>query len=204
MDAIDQLLANLNAKPDTSAVPATPPAAMPTHSPDSPPTPNSLDDLLGQLAEETKQSVRTQLSKSTPAANSIAPLPSISSNSIEFTSTELNFTDPIARSPEDALLGHLKSEYAERDQAAAQQRQQQLQAAEQHRQQQEREKQHRLEQLKQQRRAALAKQAEVWLNQLDRHSDEGLWFEEFACAYESRLEAAIDYLEALQAAKRST
>jgi septal ring factor EnvC (AmiA/AmiB activator) len=195
MDAIDKLLANLNANSDNPAVPATPPAAMPNHSPDPTPTPNSLDDLLAQLADETKQSVRAHLSKQVPAANPIAPSPT--------TPADLNFMDSLARSPEATLLAQLKSEYAERDRAAAQQHQQQLQAAERQRQQQEHEKQHRLEQLRQQRRAELAKQAEAWLNQLDRHSDEGLWFEEFACGYESLLEAAIDYLEALQAAKRS-
>jgi hypothetical protein len=60
-------------------------------------------------------------------------------------------------------------------------------------------KQQRLEQLKQQRRNALRHQAQTWLNQLKPKSDEGRWFAEFACNYDDQLEAAIDYLEALEA-----
>ncbi len=52
---------------------------------------------------------------------------------------------------------------------------------------------------KQRRRTeALKQKAREWLNNLDSKSDEGLWFEEFAYAYESRLEAAIDYLQAIR------
>lgn len=51
---------------------------------------------------------------------------------------------------------------------------------------------------RQRRRKALTYQAQQWLKNLDLRSDEGLWFEEFSYAYESKLVAAIDYLEALQ------
>jgi hypothetical protein len=50
---------------------------------------------------------------------------------------------------------------------------------------------------KQRRRKALVKQAEQWLNKLDPYSDEGFWFQQFAESYESKLEAAIDYLDVL-------
>ncbi len=59
-------------------------------------------------------------------------------------------------------------------------------------------KQQQLEQLKQQRRAELRHTAQQWLNKLSPQSEEGRWFDEFACNYASQLEAAIDYLEALQ------
>lgn len=48
------------------------------------------------------------------------------------------------------------------------------------------------------RTEALKQKAREWLNNLDPKSDEGLWFEEFAYAYESKLEAAIDYLQAIR------
>jgi hypothetical protein len=67
---------------------------------------------------------------------------------------------------------------------------------------QERAKQKRLEHLRQQRRSELREPARKWLSQLKPKSDEGVWFEEFACNYESRLEAAIEYLEALQEVER--
>jgi hypothetical protein len=40
-------------------------------------------------------------------------------------------------------------------------------------------------------------QAEIWLKSLDPNSEEWLWFEQFAYSYESKVEAAIDYLKAL-------
>jgi uncharacterized membrane protein YqiK len=52
--------------------------------------------------------------------------------------------------------------------------------------------------LEQQRRQDLRVQAQAWLQKLDRKSAEGRWFEEFACHYESPLEAAIEYFLALQ------
>lgn len=51
---------------------------------------------------------------------------------------------------------------------------------------------------KQRRRKQLTLKAKEWLKNLDPTSDEGFWFEEFAYSYESKLEAAIDYLEALE------
>ncbi len=48
------------------------------------------------------------------------------------------------------------------------------------------------------RQAALEKKARQWLNNLNLNSDEGLWFEEFSYAYETKLAAAIDYLQAMK------
>jgi len=84
----------------------------------------------------------------------------------------------------DRLFGDLKQEREESLRQAAQQ------------------KQERLEHLKQQRRQALTVKAQEWLKNLDPNSSEGRWFEEFACNYETRIVAAIDYLEALQEVDR--
>ncbi len=61
----------------------------------------------------------------------------------------------------------------------------------------------RRDRLRQQRRTKLVAQAQQWLQQSNLSTAEGRWFEEFACNYESPLEAAIDYLEALQEVMRS-
>ncbi|MEG5065453.1 hypothetical protein QUB33_17685 [Microcoleus sp. B3-A4] len=41
------------------------------------------------------------------------------------------------------------------------------------------------------------RQAQVWLKKLDKNSDEGYWFDQFAFRYSSRIDAAIDYLQAV-------
>ena len=58
---------------------------------------------------------------------------------------------------------------------------------------------HDLQQVAEQQKAknqqAIAKQATEWLKQLDPLGGEGLWFEEFAKNYPSRLEAAIALIQ---------
>ncbi|MEG4284225.1 hypothetical protein QUB68_13945 [Microcoleus sp. A006_D1] len=41
------------------------------------------------------------------------------------------------------------------------------------------------------------RQAQVWLKKLDKNSDERFWFDQFAFKYGSRIDAAIDYLQAV-------
>lgn len=92
-----------------------------------------------------------------------------------------------SESPEKNLLAQLKVEFEEEQKAEEIKKQQQI-----------REEQLRQEQLKQQQRAALKVKAQAWLKKINSSSEEGLWFEEFACAYSSKLEAALDYLQALE------
>lgn len=46
-------------------------------------------------------------------------------------------------------------------------------------------------------RVARLRRAQDWLKQLDPNSDEGFWFESFAINYPSKLDAALEYLDAL-------
>jgi hypothetical protein len=48
-----------------------------------------------------------------------------------------------------------------------------------------------------QTRRQKVRQAQVWLKNLDKNSDERDWFEQFAFKYSSRIDAAIDYLQAV-------
>ena len=54
------------------------------------------------------------------------------------------------------------------------------------------------EKQKQQRQKYWQQKASQWLEELDPISNEGMWFYGYADAYESPLEAAIDYLMALE------
>ena len=153
--------------------------------------PRSLDNLLSQLADDAQRSVRRTLSQKPLVSQPALPSPQSLAH--------------------HQLLSDLKSHYENQDQLELAQQQQDRQVAEQQRQQQEREqqrqqqeKQRRLDQLQAKRRAELIEPATEWLKRLNPRSEEGRWFEEFACGYDSRLEAAIDYLEALQSVGHSS
>ena len=91
----------------------------------------------------------------------------------------------------DNFLADLKGEY-QAQQREEQQRKQKELAIQQQRE-QERAKR---------RRQALKQEAQEWLKNLNLNSDEGLWFEEFSYSYDSKLEAAIDYLQAIRETRR--
>jgi hypothetical protein len=91
----------------------------------------------------------------------------------------------------DPLIAQIKAEQVELQQVKQQE-------VDRNRNQQEQLKQQRLEQLKQQRRAALHNRAQNWLANLAQNAAERRWFDEFACNYNDRTEAAIAYLEALE------
>ena len=60
------------------------------------------------------------------------------------------------------------------------------------------EAQQREELRERQRKAALRDKAQQWLKNLNPQSEEGRWFEEFSYSYEDKIQAAIDYLEAMR------
>ena len=78
-------------------------------------------------------------------------------------------------------------------------RQQEARIAEEKRRQQERIEAQRLKELRERKRQeAMREKAEQWLKNLNLRSEEGKWFEEFSYSYEDKLQAAIDYLEAMR------
>lgn len=84
----------------------------------------------------------------------------------------------------DNLLAEVQADFLEKDAAEELRKQQELEQEE-----------IRQAQLKAKEIAALKKQAQAWLSKLDPLSPEGLWFERFAEAYPSKLDAAIEYLQ---------
>ncbi|MBW4638390.1 MAG: hypothetical protein KME05_09155 [Gloeocapsa sp. UFS-A4-WI-NPMV-4B04] len=89
-------------------------------------------------------------------------------------------------SPIDSLLAQVKADYQQHDQAEELERQQQFQ-----------EEQRKQKQIKQQEFEAVKIKAIVWLKKLDPLSSEGIWFENFAKKYSSKLAAAIDYIQSV-------
>jgi hypothetical protein len=150
-----------------------------------------IDELLSKLQPQSEPQRQSEVPPSTPASGLIDKLlqdidptatPSKSMADESLLAQGATPKEPL----QDSLLEEVRSQDEQQDQAEAERLEQET-----------REKQRRLKQLKAQRRAELAEKALDWLKQLNPKSSEGRWFEEFACGYSSRVEAAIDYLEAL-------
>ncbi len=203
-DDIDRLLAELKAKhnQETPVASQNPPVSQ--ADPHSSAT-MSLDALLNQLTDSTKRAVRTQLSQQMPRSPQPAPFPAAISTSVVPSPMVPDVPMlPELAPPADPLLSQMKAEHEAMERLARQRQERQQREAAARQQREAAAKQRRLEALRAQRRAELTEQATAWLKALKPRSEEGKWFEEFACNYESRLEAALDYLEALQAVERES
>lgn len=135
----------------------------------------SIDDLLAELKAEY-QPEKPQILPKQPQKPVIPQIPTV---------TRKNYTGKPSQT--DFLLQQIKAEYEEQEKAEKFKKEEELQ-----------QEQIKQQQILNQQKKALKKQAEEWLKKLDPLSEEGLWFEEFAYKYPSKLEAAIDYLQALQ------
>lgn len=165
-DPIDKLLAEVQAE---SAPKPKPPAAASSPPPNQgKPAQASVDQLLRQIQGGSQSIAQPESGRS--QGRSLDPLPPLVSP-----------RDPAI----DGLLGDLKTTYQHQDAEADRQRQQALEA--------ERQRQREQEAAE---RAAFAQQAQDWLSKLDPLSADGLWFNQFAERYPSRLDAAIDFLRA--------
>ncbi|HEY9601475.1 MAG TPA: hypothetical protein V6C85_07695 [Allocoleopsis sp.] len=161
----------------------------------------SIDDLLAQVKAEYQEQKPEVKPKKQPLISetelqSPPPIsPTYQSPAVPKTTVSL---------AEDSLLAEVRAEFEEQQQAEELKRQQQLRAEQLRHEQQLREEQLRAEQRRKRRREALAREATEWLKKLNPRSEEGLWFEEFSYSYPSKLEAAIDYLEALRETQRQS
>ena len=207
MESIDDLLAELKAeyqqkqpnKPpvspnNVSSEPQVPIVMNNSNSSSSP-----LDDLLAEVKSEFAQPQENK-SKTIHKTNSSLTNDNSSVTENLLKQVRADLQKPIStgkRQPQslkkdisklnNPLIQELKGEFEEKKKEEEIRKQQQLIEAK---------KQEDLR--RQRRRKALSKKAEEWLKKLDPNTEEGLWFEEFSYAYESKLEAAIDYLEALR------
>lgn len=189
----------------------------------------SIDDLLAQVKAEYQEQPKQSLSQKKPVpppkpANSLlsekdslieqvkaemepqSPKPLLSANDL-ITPTPVNYSPQSSVTPsispvEESLLSDIKNEFKEQQKAEELKRQQQIIEEEQRKEREQQEAKRREEQKRQRRREALKNEAEEWLKKLNPRSEEGRWFEEFSYGYASKLEAAIDYMEALRETQR--
>lgn len=126
---------------------------------------DNLDKLLERLKAEYK----------TPPAQQ-RPKPITDESKIE--------SSEYSASLLDNLLAEVKGDFVVEDAAENLRKQQELAQAK-----------IQQEKIQAQKLAALKNQAQIWLDELEEFSPEGLWFERFAENYPSKLEAAIEYLQ---------
>lgn len=129
---------------------------------------DAIDRLLAQVKQEYEEN--------SPASSPVfpdRPVEPMSNSSHNISISQFAFTPiQVTSDSEDPLVVELRAEYEQQEQQAKLQQQQQLE----------------------QQRQAKIEQAKAWLKNLDPISQEGLWFEQLAEKYSSKLEAAIDYL----------
>lgn len=141
---------------------------------------DEIEQLLSQIqAEDRDANTPKQQLKALPLEPSSNLDSLLAEVQADFTNLPLASKYLTNNPPEiEHILLQVKANYDTQDQERSQLKQQQLQA----------------EQLKQVETLKL--RAKAWLKQLDPLSTEGLWFERFAEGYATKLEAAINYLQA--------
>ena len=144
----------------------------------------SIDRLLAELKAEYQASQKNAELKSQPAVQeSQAPLPPAVLRSNEgFKISDLNSYAGAM----DKDLAQIKAEYEAQNktqEAVSLEQQPAAKVAG--------------PQLDVQTHRQKVRQAQVWLKKLDKDSDERYWFDQFAFKYSSRIDAAIDYLQAV-------
>jgi len=155
----------------------------------------SMDDLLAQVKAEY---LKPKLQK--PQEQSLVEheLNLVEPSTVQSKS----FNQPGKSLAEDSLLAEIRAEFAEQQRVEEIKKQQQQQEEQRQKEQKLKDEQILLQQREKNRKEALTKEAAEWLKNLNFSSEEGLWFEEFSYSYPSKLEAAIDYLQALREANR--
>ncbi|MEG4028449.1 MULTISPECIES: salt stress protein, Slr1339 family [unclassified Microcoleus] len=162
----------------------------------------SIERLLGELKAEYQASQKNAELKSQTPVQAQAPVAqaAVPSNQT-FKTSDIN----LYASPLDKDLAQIKAEYEAQNKAQEAALQQPLKAE--HEAQNQAQEVASLEpqpaekvagpQWDVQTHRQKVRQAQVWLKKLDKNSDEGYWFDQFAFKYSSRIDAAIDYLQAV-------
>ncbi|MEM6612940.1 MAG: hypothetical protein AAF652_11935 [Cyanobacteria bacterium P01_C01_bin.72] len=165
-----------------------------------PPSASSMEQMLEELRQELESGRGRPSSR---PAESSPPQPLSSSTPAQAPHTARETAEKAAKDRQllNALIDtDYRRQAHKREQKLAEiKRQEEVKQAEIKRRQQELVELKKQEELRNKRRkAALKEDAKKWLAKLDSRSEEGRWFEEFSYSYENKLQAAIDYLEALR------
>lgn len=160
------------------------------HPPQSPESAASMDRMLNELRSEIESGRGRQDNlenqSSVPTTKSTSPASKNDAKYRERLNILIDQDYQMQARKREAKLAEIK-------------RQEEARLAEQKRRQQELIEAQRREELREKRRKeAMKEKAQQWLKNLNMGSEEGKWFEEFSYSYEDKLQAAVDYLEAMR------
>ena len=162
----------------------------------------SIDRLLAELKAEYQESQKkySQL-KTQPAIAAETPSPEAS---VPSTQTIKSVNKTLYPGTFDSDLAQIKAEYEKQDKAQEVAKQERLLAeneaqnkAQEIVKQEQQQAETVLQQVQVKTHREKVRQAQVWLKNLSKDSDERFWFDQFAFKYSSRIDAAIDYLQAV-------
>jgi hypothetical protein len=163
----------------------------------------SIDRLLAELKAEYQESQKkfTELK----AQKIVQAEPSLEATAVPSGQAMVTSSKNLDFGTFDSDLAQIKAEYEKQDQAQEVGKQELVKAeyeAQNQVQKIVKQEQQQVETVVQQQvpvrtHREKVRQAQVWLKNLSKDSDERFWFDQFAFKYSSRIDAAIDYLQAV-------
>lgn len=162
----------------------------------------SIDRLLAELRAEYQESQKKSAELKTQPA--IAAEPPSQATAVPSSQPILTSGKNLDFGGFDQDLAQIKAEYEKQDKAQEIVKQERLLAeheaqnkAQEIVKQEQQQAETVLQQVQVKTHREKVRQAQVWLKNLSKDSDERFWFDQFAFKYSSRIDAAIDYLQAV-------
>ena len=193
---MDDLLAQLNAEFQSNRPTRDNSRGNQSHRSTQPPQNPPAKPPIKQMLEQLSQDI--QSGKIRPAREKNKPVSSSPQNPVAQNKTRNS------GKYRDRLIAAIEQDYQtqarkrEAKFAEARRKEAERLAAQKRQQQELIEAQKRAELRERRRKEALKETAQQWLKNLNPRSEEGKWFEEFSYSYEDKLQAAVDYLEAMR------
>ncbi len=160
----------------------------------------SIDRLLAELKAEYQESQKK--SAELKSQSVVQPEPLWQATAVPSSQAILTSDKNLDFGGFDSDLAQIKAEYEKQNQTQEVAKQERLLAedeAQNKAQEIVKQEQHQVETVVQQVQVKThrekVRQAQVWLKNLSKDSDERFWFDQFAFKYSSRIDAAIDYLQ---------
>ncbi|WP_377478234.1 MAG: hypothetical protein P2A85_06670 [Microcoleus anatoxicus] len=153
----------------------------------------SIDRLLAELRAEYQESQKK--SADLKSQRIVQPEPSLQATTapysqvIETSGKNLDFDNL------DSDLAEIKAEYQGQESAQKVAKQERVLAEDEAQNKDQKTLKQEPQQVEVKTHREKVRQAQVWLKNLSKDSDERFWFDQFAFKYSSRIDAAIDYLQ---------